>query len=188
MESNWRYMWTNPLNWPNSPVHLQLRALDTAITSGEWVRAVLVWDKQPNNGAIPTLTPSLDKRHKQESNQRPWWITWYDNMFRFKVLMDESINPTPHKCRRVNTDQPLNGKLGQQYLLQIPQICQASKHAHQLQWNCKPRDNCKHLNWCTLPHPPNTNCQPHRTLGDWRHFNCTPPLCRLINKPAMLYA
>ena len=88
----------------------------------------------------------------------------------------------PHKCRRVNTDQPRIGKLGQQYLLQIPQICQASKHAHQLQWNCKPRDNCKHLNWCTLPHPPNTNCHPHRTLGDRKLFNCSPPLCRLINK------
>ena len=99
--------------------------------------------------------------------------------------MNASIQPSQMPlCQHRST---LNGKLGQQYLLQIPQICQASKHAHQLQWNCKPRDNCKHLNWCTLPHPPNTNCHPHRTLGDRKLFNCTPPLCRLINKLLNLY-
>ena len=67
-----RYMWNKSIE-----LDLTLRytssygALDTAITSGEWVRAVLVWDKQPNNGAIPTFDTIFDKRHKQESNQRP---------------------------------------------------------------------------------------------------------------------
>ena len=70
-------------------------ALDTDITSGEWVRAVLVWDKQPNNGTIPTFDTIFGQTSQAgvESASVMDHLR-YDNMFRFKVLMDECINPT----------------------------------------------------------------------------------------------
>ena len=51
-----RYMWNKSIE-----LDLTLRytssygALDTDITSGEWVRAVLVWDKQPQQRCDPNL-------------------------------------------------------------------------------------------------------------------------------------
>ena len=70
-------------------------ALDTAITSGEWVRATLVWDKQPNNGAIPTFDTIFGQTSQAgvESASVMDHLR-YDNMFRFKILMDECINPS----------------------------------------------------------------------------------------------
>ena len=60
-------------------------ALDTAITSGEWVRAVLVWDKQPNNGAIPTFDTIFGQTSQAgvESASVMDHLR-YDNMFRFR--------------------------------------------------------------------------------------------------------
>ena len=70
-------------------------ALDTDITSGEWVRAILVWDKQPNSGAIPTFDTIFGQTSQAgvESSSVMDHLR-YDNMFRFRVLMDECINPT----------------------------------------------------------------------------------------------
>lgn len=91
-----RYMWNKSLE-----LDLTLRytssygALDTDITSGEWVRAILVWDKQPNNGAIPTFDTIFGQTSQTgaESSSVMDHLR-YDNMFRFRVLMDECINPT----------------------------------------------------------------------------------------------
>lgn len=91
-----RYMWNKSLE-----LDLTLRytssygALDTDITSGEWVRAILVWDKQPNSGAIPTFDTIFGQTSQAgvESSSVMDHLR-YDNMFRFRVLMDECINPT----------------------------------------------------------------------------------------------
>ena len=89
-----RYMWNKSIE-----LDLTLRytssygALDTDITSGEWVRAVLVWDKQPNNGAIPTFDTIFGQTSQAgvESASVMDHLR-YDNMFRFKVLMDEDLS------------------------------------------------------------------------------------------------
>ena len=104
-----RYMWNKSIE-----LDLTLRytssygALDTDITSGEWVRAVLVWDKQPNNGAIPTFDTIFGQTSQAgvESASVMDHLR-YDNMFRFKVLMDECINPTSQMppCQHRSTPQ-----------------------------------------------------------------------------------
>ena len=91
-----RYIWNKSIE-----LDLTLRytssygALDTDINSGEWVRAILVWDKQPNSGAIPTFDTIFGQTSQSgtESSSVMDHLR-YDNMFRFRVLMDECINPT----------------------------------------------------------------------------------------------
>ena len=96
MESDWK-VYVEQIHWTDLTLRYtsSYGALDTAITSGEWVRAVLVWDKQPNNGAIPTFDTIFGQTSQAgvESASVMDHLR-YDNMFRFKVLMDESINPT----------------------------------------------------------------------------------------------
>ena len=91
-----RYIWNKSIE-----LDLTLRysssygATDTDINSGEWVRAILVWDKQPNSGAIPTFDTIFG--HTSQAGVETSSVMdhlRYDNMFRFRVLMDECINPT----------------------------------------------------------------------------------------------
>lgn len=91
-----RYIWNKSIEldmnfqWSSS-----YSATDTTIFAGSWLRCMLVWDKQPNNAAIPTFDTIFGQTDQAgvESTSVSDHLR-YDNMFRFKVLMDETINPT----------------------------------------------------------------------------------------------
>ena len=70
-------------------------ALDTSVVSAQWVRCAVVWDKAPNNGTIPTFDTIFGQTSQAgvESVSVNDHLR-YDNMFRFKVLLDTQINPT----------------------------------------------------------------------------------------------
>ena len=90
-----RYIWNKSVELDlNLQMSTQTAALDTAVTAAQWVRCVLVWDKAPNNGTIP----AFDTIFGQTSQTGVESVSVndhlrYDNMFRFKVLLDTQINP-----------------------------------------------------------------------------------------------
>ena len=68
-------------------------ASDSAQTVATWVRCTVVWDKQPNNGAIPNFDTIFG--HTDQAGVESASIMdhlRYDNMFRVKVLADNYIN------------------------------------------------------------------------------------------------
>lgn len=67
---------------------------DSAQTVASWVRCTVVWDKQPNNGSIPTFDTIFGQTDQAgvESTSIMDHLR-YDNMFRFKVLADHYVNP-----------------------------------------------------------------------------------------------
>ena len=90
-----RYIW-------NKSIELDLSfdwvtgntASDSAQTVASWLRCIVVWDKQPNNGTIPTFDTIFGQTDQAgvESTSIMDHLR-YDNMFRFKVLSDHYINP-----------------------------------------------------------------------------------------------
>jgi len=91
-----RYIWNKSieldleLDWLTSNT-----AMDSAQTVATWVRCVVVWDKQPNNGTIPNFDTIFG--HTDQAGVESASIMdhlRYDNMFRFKVLADTYINPS----------------------------------------------------------------------------------------------
>ena len=91
-----RYIWNKSieldltLDWQTSST-----ASDSAQMVATWVRCLLVWDKQPSGGAIPnfdTIFGHTDQAGIETSSIQDHLR--YDNMFRFKVLLDTEINPT----------------------------------------------------------------------------------------------
>ena len=91
-----RYIWNKSieldleLDW-----FTQNTASDSAQTVATWVRCTVVWDKQPNNGAIPNFDTIFG--HTDQAGVESASIMdhlRYDNMFRFKVLADSYINPS----------------------------------------------------------------------------------------------
>ena len=90
-----RYTWNKSIELDlNLQMSTQTAALDTAVTAAQWVRCVLVWDKAPNNGTIPTFDTIFGQTSQTgvESVSVNDHLR-YDNMFRFKVLLDTQINP-----------------------------------------------------------------------------------------------
>ena len=91
-----RYIW-------NKSIELDLSvdwitgstASDSAQTTGAWVRCTVVWDKQPNNGSIPTFDTIFGQTDQAgvESTSIMDHLR-YDNMFRFTILSDHYINPS----------------------------------------------------------------------------------------------
>ena len=90
-----RYIW-------NKSIELDLTfdwstyntATDSAQVTASWLRCIVVWDKQPNNGAIPTFETIFGHTDQAgvESSSVEDHLR-YDNMFRFKILSDQYINP-----------------------------------------------------------------------------------------------
>lgn len=91
-----RYIWNKSIELDlNLNMATSLAALDTAQTAAQWIRCILVWDKAPNNGTIPTFDTIFGQTSQAgvESVSVNDHLR-YDNMFRFKVLLDTQINPT----------------------------------------------------------------------------------------------
>lgn len=91
-----RYIWNKSIEldltflWSTS-----YAALDTTQINGSWLRCLVVWDKQPNNGTMPTFDTifgSTDQTGTETSGVQDHLK--YDNMFRFKILLDSMIDPT----------------------------------------------------------------------------------------------
>ena len=79
---------------------------------GSWLRCLLVWDKQPNNGPIPsfeTMFGQTDQTGAETSSISDHLR--YDNMFRFKVLLDDTINPTITNATTSTVTNPATGGL-----------------------------------------------------------------------------
>ena len=91
-----RYIWNKSIELDlNFQWTTSYSALDTEQFNGSYLRAILVWDKQPNNAAIPTFETIFG--HTAQTGTESSSIVdhlRYDNMFRFKVLMDKTLNPT----------------------------------------------------------------------------------------------
>ena len=108
-----RYIWNKSieldlvLGWENS-----YSATDTGITAATWIRCLLVWDKQPNNSTIPTFETIFGQTDQAgvETSSTTDHLR-YDNMFRFKVLMDETINPTMTNATTSTVVNPATGGL-----------------------------------------------------------------------------
>ena len=90
-----RYIWNKSVELDLS---FQYQTSNTASDSvqdvAQWVRCIVVWDKQPNNGAIPTFDTIFG--HTDQAGTESCSVQdhlRYDNMFRFKVLSDGYINP-----------------------------------------------------------------------------------------------
>ena len=108
-----RYIWNKSieldlnLQWLSS-----YSATDTTIFGGSWLRCLLVWDKQPNNGPIPsfeTMFGQTDQTGAETSSISDHLR--YDNMFRFKVLLDDTINPTITNATTSTVTNPATGGL-----------------------------------------------------------------------------
>lgn len=108
-----RYIWNKSieldlnLQWLSS-----YSATDTTIFGGSWLRCILVWDKQPNNGSLPsfeTMFGHTDQNGAETSSTSDHLR--YDNMFRFKVLLDETINPTITNATTSTQTSPATGGL-----------------------------------------------------------------------------
>lgn len=91
-----RYIWNKSIELDlNLTWSADAAAGATYMTAASWVRCLLVWDKQPNNGPMPTFETifgETDQTGAETVSVNDHLR--YDNMFRFKVLLDESINPT----------------------------------------------------------------------------------------------
>ena len=90
-----RYIWNKSIELD---LNLQWKSSNTASDSvqdtAQWVRCTVVWDKQPNNSAIPnfnTIFGATDQTGSETTSVQDHLR--YDNMFRFKVLSDQYINP-----------------------------------------------------------------------------------------------
>ena len=89
-----RYIWNKSIELDlNLRMATQVAALDTSVVSAQWVRCAVVWDKAPNNGTIPTFDTIFGQTSQTgvESVSVNDHLR-YDNMFRFKVLLDAQIN------------------------------------------------------------------------------------------------
>ena len=91
-----RYIWNKSIEIDlNLFFTSSYAAVEHPQITGSWVRCLLVWDKQPNNGAIPTFETIFG--HTDQAGTESASVQdhlRYDNMFRFKVLMDSQINPS----------------------------------------------------------------------------------------------
>lgn len=90
-----RYIWNKSIELDLSLDWITANtASDSAQTVASWVRCTVVWDKQPNNGVIPTFDTIFGQTDQAgvESTSIMDHLR-YDNMFRFKVLSDHYINP-----------------------------------------------------------------------------------------------
>lgn len=91
-----RYMWNKSIEVDLDCSYLtQIDAGDTSSNPATWLRCLVVWDKQPNNGTKPTFDTIFG--HTTQAGVESSSVTdhlRYDNMFRFQVLMDQEINPT----------------------------------------------------------------------------------------------
>lgn len=91
-----RYIWNKSIELDlNLSWNASYSTGDTAIHTASWIRCMVIWDKQPNNGSIPALNEIIGHTDQTgaESSTTSDHLR-YDNMFRFKVLLDETINPT----------------------------------------------------------------------------------------------
>lgn len=91
-----RYVWNKSieldlnLRWSSAYTSTDLEQLNA-----QWLRCILVWDKQPNNGTIPTWDTMFG--HTDQTGTESTSVNdhlRYDNMFRFQVLYDTMINPS----------------------------------------------------------------------------------------------
>ena len=114
-----RYIWNKSVE-----LDLNLRwdasyaALDSLQVNAQWVRCLVVWDKQPNNGSIPTFDTIFG--HTSQTGAETSSVNdhlRYDNMFRFKVLLDTQINPTIVSTTSSVPTNPTTASLGQQTLV-----------------------------------------------------------------------
>ena len=114
-----RYIWNKSVE-----IDLNLRwdasyaALDTIQVNAQWVRCMLVWDKQPNNGSIPTFDTIFG--HTSQTGAETSSVNdhlRYDNMFRFKVLLDTQVNPTMVSTTSPVPTGPASSSITQQTLV-----------------------------------------------------------------------
>ena len=114
-----RYIWNKSVE-----LDLNLRwdasyaALDSVQINAQWVRCIVVWDKQPNNGSIPTFETIFG--HTSQNGAETSSVNdhlRYDNMFRFKVLLDTQINPTIVSTTSSVPTNPTTAGLVQQSLV-----------------------------------------------------------------------
>jgi len=90
-----RYIWNKSLELD---LAVQYRSASSASDSvqdvAQWLRCTVVWDKQPNNGSIPQFNTIFG--HTDQAGTESVTVQdhlRYDNMFRFKVISDQYINP-----------------------------------------------------------------------------------------------
>jgi len=110
-----RYIWNKSIEldigaaWSSA-----YSATDTEIIGASWLRCLVVWDKQPNSGTIPTFETIFGQTTQTgaESSSVQDHLR-YDNMFRFKVLLDETINPTITNSTTSTQTSPATGGLVQ---------------------------------------------------------------------------
>jgi len=91
-----RYIWNKSIELDlNFRWQSAFTALDASQVNAQWLRCIVVWDKQPNNSTIPTwdtIFGNTSQTGAETSSVNDHLR--YDNMFRFKVLHDAMINPS----------------------------------------------------------------------------------------------
>ena len=184
MESDWRYMWNKSieLTWPSDtpPATEPLTPTSPAENGGEqyWYGI-----SSPTTVRSQPLTPSLDKRHRQESNQRPWWITSDTTTCSASKFWWMNASIQPHKCRRVNTAQPSTASLVNNTYFRFHKYIKLRNMLTNFSGTANPVTTAN-ISTGALYLVLRTQTATHWTLGNWKLFNCSSPamLINLINR------
>lgn len=108
-----RYLWNKSIELDlDLQYNTKVQPGDLDQVAANWVRVVLVWDKQPNNGTIPTFDTIFG--HTTQAGAESSSIAdhlRYDNMFRFKVLIDQEVNPITTSAASTMIEEPGTGTI-----------------------------------------------------------------------------